>query len=151
MFSMFFCHFIVTLLGAWAFSWFLIASMTKWAMLWNIRHFLVYPKIWSYSFFLINHIPSDVTLVCVTGAQAARLVLANMGKVAMKTSEIMGIVTKIWKTVRSSTVRLGNVHCGKMKVSIIFGKKMLTILKGCLSLRLLIPIRCRIGILCSTP
>lgn len=148
---MFFCHFIVILLGARAFSWFLIASMTKWAMLWNIRHFWVYPKIWSYSFFLINHIPSDVTLVWVTEAQTARLVLANTGKAAMKTSEIMGIVTKIRKMVRASTARSENVHCGKMKVSIISGKTKLTVLKSCLSLRLLIPIRCRMWILCPTP
>lgn len=149
---MLFCHFIVTWLGAWAFSWFLIASMTKWAMLWNIRHCLVYPEIRSYGFFLINHTPSDVTLVWVTGAQADRLVLADVGKVAMKTSEVMGIVTKVWKMVRSSTVRLGNVHCGKMKVSIIFGKKCWQFWKtACLNLRLLIPISCRMGILCSTP
>lgn len=41
----------------------------------------------------------------------------------MKTSEIMGMVTKIWKTVRSSSVRLGNVRCGKMKVYNIREKK----------------------------
>lgn len=64
-----------------------------------------------------------MTLVWVTGAQADRLVLADVGKVAMKSSEVTGIVTKVWKMVRSSTVSLGNVHCGKMKVSIIFGKK----------------------------
>lgn len=100
----------------WAFLWFLIASMTKWAMLWNIRHSLVYQKYEVMGFSSLITFPLKWHLY--GWLESRLLVLANMEKVTMKNLKM----TKIWKIVRSSIVRSGNVHCGKMKISIILRK-----------------------------
>lgn len=71
-----------------------------------------------------------MTLVWVTEAQTARLVLANVGKVAMKTTEVMGILKEKKKGFKASTVRLENMHCGKNETVISGKRKRLIILKG---------------------